>query len=68
MYSTPRTKPPVASGSYESGRWTATYKLPQDMLSTQAQIEIRYPGRNEITGGTEKGPLFTILSLKHEEK
>ncbi len=68
LYSTPRTKPPVASGSYESGRWTATYKLPQDMLSTQAQVEIRYPGRNEITGGTEKGPLFMIQSLKPEVK
>jgi hypothetical protein len=38
------------------------------MLSTQAQVEIRYPGRNEITGGTEKGPLFTIQSLKPEVK
>lgn len=68
LYSTPRTKPPVANGSYESGRWTATYKLPQDMLSTIAQVEIRYPGRTEITGGIAKGPLFTIQSLKPEVK
>lgn len=65
---TPRTKPPIATGSYESGSWTATYLLPQDMLTTQAQVEIRYPGTNNTTYGVAKGTVFLIQSLKTEIK
>jgi len=65
---TPRTKPPIATGSYDSGNWTATYLLPQDMLSTQAQVEIRYPGTNNTTFGVAKGTVFLIQSLKIEIK
>lgn len=58
----------IASGSYGSGNWTATYTLPQDMLSTQAQVEIRYPGTNNTTYGVAKGTVFSIQSLKTEIK
>jgi hypothetical protein len=65
---TPRTKPPLATGSYETGNWTTSYLLPQDMLSTQAQVEIRFPGSSNITFGIAKGTVFSIQSLKTEIK
>jgi hypothetical protein len=63
---TPRTKPPIATGSYGSGNWTTSYLLPQDMLSTQAQVEIRFPGTSNFTFGVAKGKVFSIQSLKTE--
>jgi len=65
---TPRTKPPIATGSYASGSWSTSYLLPQDMLTTQAQIEIRFPGTSNITFGVAKGTVFSIQSLKTEVK
>ena len=65
---TPRTKPPIATGSYESGNWSTSYLLPQDMLSTQAQVEIRFPGSSNFTFGIAKGTVFSIQSLKNEIK
>ena len=65
---TPRTKPPIATGSYESGNWSTSYLLPQDMLSTQAQVEIRFPGSSIFTSGIAKGTVFSIQSLKTEIK
>ena len=65
---TPRTKPPIATGSYESGNWSTSYLLPQDMLSTQAQVEIRFPGTSIFTSGIAKGTVFSIQSLKTEIK
>jgi hypothetical protein len=63
---TPRTKPPVATGSYSTGTWTTSYLLPQDMLSTEAQVEIRFPGTSSFTFGVAKGKVFSIQSLKTE--
>lgn len=63
---TPRTKPPIATGSYSTGTWTTSYLLPQDMLSTQAQVEIRFPGTSNFTFGVAKGKVFSIQSLKTE--
>ena len=63
---TPRTKPPIATGSYESGNWSTSYLLPQDMLTTQAQVEIRFPGTSIFTSGIAKGTVFSIQSLKTE--
>jgi hypothetical protein len=63
---TPRTKSSIAIGSYSSGNWSTSYLLPQDMLSTQAQVEIRFPGSSNITFGVAKGTVFSIQSLKTE--
>lgn len=68
LRATPRTKPPIATGSYESGNWSTSYLLPQDMLSTQAQVEIRFPGSSNFTFGIAKGTVFSIQSLKNEIK
>jgi hypothetical protein len=66
LRATPRTKPPIAAGSYESGNWSTSYLLPQDMLTTQAQVEIRFPGTSIFTSGIAKGTVFSIQSLKTE--
>jgi len=68
LRATPRTKPPIAAGSYESGNWSTSYLLPQDMLTTQAQVEIRFPGTSIFTSGIAKGTVFSIQSLKTEIK
>ena len=68
LRATPRTKPPIAAGSYESGNWSTSYPLPQDMLTTQAQVEIRFPGTSIFTSGIAKGTVFSIQSLKTEIK
>jgi len=66
LRATPRSKESTAIGGYELGKWSAQYLLPMDILNTLAQVEVRFPGRNNITFGTEKGAVFQIQSLKAE--